>query len=273
MLKFDIKRVDKKNNNTPILYDNEIDEFAQAVMRDYKPKLLREPGAVRFEHFLESYLGLTILYKDIYYDDPKQPILGATAFNDETLRVFDHERMCVSVIPIDAGTVIIDNSVMEAGKEKLAQFTGLHEGGHYLIHPDVYTRDNRNQLSLFDEKPLKPVVCCRNENIESFGLHKKSRTPAEWREHHADYFAAAFAMPNATFRPLVNQLLRENDVKNGYILTGMYDELDYLAECHLPETLSEIYGVSKKAALIKLRKLGFVLDQRAYEQKVLQLSL
>ena len=37
-------RVDYRNHNTPILYDREIDEFAHAVLEDYKPQLLREPG-------------------------------------------------------------------------------------------------------------------------------------------------------------------------------------------------------------------------------------
>jgi len=62
MIELSIRRVDRYNNNTPILSDREIDEFAHAVLMDYKPELLRKPGAVRFEHFLESYLGATILY-------------------------------------------------------------------------------------------------------------------------------------------------------------------------------------------------------------------
>jgi len=58
MITLKVRRVDHKNNNTPILYDREIDDFAHEVLADYKPGLLREPSAIRFEHFLESYLGV-----------------------------------------------------------------------------------------------------------------------------------------------------------------------------------------------------------------------
>ena len=136
MITLKVRRVDHKNNNTPILFDREIDDFAHEVLADYKPGLLRKPSAIRFEHFLESYLGATLLYEDIYHDDPERPIFGATAFRDSTLKVFDRENKCVKKIGVSANTVIIDNFVMQRGKEGLATFTGLHEGGHILIHSD-----------------------------------------------------------------------------------------------------------------------------------------
>ena len=67
MIKMKINRVDYNNNNTPILYKDEIEKFAYDVLADYKPNLLKEPGAVGFEHFVENYLGLPLLFKDIYY--------------------------------------------------------------------------------------------------------------------------------------------------------------------------------------------------------------
>jgi hypothetical protein len=62
-------------------------------MADYKPKLLKEPGKVNWQHFLESYCGVNLCFYDIFNEDPERPILGATAFNDEDLRVFDREHM------------------------------------------------------------------------------------------------------------------------------------------------------------------------------------
>ena len=51
MIELKITRVDRENDNTPILSNKEIDEFACAVLEDYNPKLLREPGIIDYEHF------------------------------------------------------------------------------------------------------------------------------------------------------------------------------------------------------------------------------
>jgi len=272
MITLNIQRVDRRNNNTPILYDREIDEFAHAVLADYKPKLLKEPGAIRFEHFLESYLGATIFYKDIYSDDPERPIFGATAFRDSTLKVFDRENNRIAGMRVSANTVILDNFVMQPGKEGLATFTGLHEGGHILIHPGVFASECDGQMTLFGEE-FQPVVCCYRESVESFGWKRKKRTPQEWREHHADYFAAAIAMPNVTFIPFVRRLMQEHGVRKGCIVLGQDTDLDILAQEILPECITEVYGVSRQAAFIKLKKANFVFDSRTYAEQKLQLSL
>jgi len=272
MVDLNCRRFDRQSNNTPILSNKEIDHFAHAVLADYKPTLLQEPGKIRFEHFLESYLGATVVYYDIWSDDPERPIWGATAFKDEELKVFDRENMCTTTICIPARTVVIDNSVIADGEGGRALFTGLHEGGHLLIHPGVYAAECEEQISLIDNS-LSPVVCCRRNNIENFGTVKRTKTAAEWREHHADYFAAALAMPNATFIPFAGRLLHKYEVRKGRIVTGVDEDLDYLAEELLPEEISEVYGVSKRAAFVKLKKSGFVMDKKAYEYDSAQLTM
>ena len=248
MIKMKISRVDYNNNNTPILYDREIDEFAYEVLEDYRPKLLQEPGAISFEHFLESYLGVTLRFADIYSKDPERAIYAITAFSDGTIKVFDRENERITNMIVWANTVIIDNSVMERGKEGLAMFTGLHESGHILIHPKVYETFRAGQ------------VCCRRENVESFGNGGSQRTPEQWLEHQADYFAAALAMPNVTFVPFVNEFLREQGVYKRSIVLNEDEDLDILAKDLLPERIHEVYGVSKHAASVKLKKSGFVVE-------------
>ena len=167
MIEFRWSKVDKKDN-TPILKDAEIDELAETLLADYKPQLLKEPTPINHLHFLESYLGANIEFMDIYYED--KPIWGATAFNDdEHLPVFDRENRRAGVRKLRNRTIVIDNYVMQEGKEGLGLFTGLHEGGHLWLHPGVFTApDNSGQLSLFkDEKPkIRPVVCCRKNSIK-----------------------------------------------------------------------------------------------------------
>jgi hypothetical protein len=78
-------------------------------------------------------------------------------------------------------------------------------------------------------------------------------------------------MPNKTFRPFVNRLLRENGIYTGHIRIGRDSDLDIFAYDLLPEYISEAYGVSKRAARIKLRKTEFVsggdMEAKAWYKK------
>lgn len=245
MIKMKIARVDRNNDNTPILSNKEIDDFAHAVLGDYKPDLLREPGAVDYEHFIESYIGMEIIYKDIYYTENTPPIYGMTVFRDGTVKVFDRENIRIAHHIMRANTVILDNYV--ADKEGMAMFTGLHESGHIFLHKEVYSISRGGQ------------VCCRRGNVGNTENSQSTRTAEQWREHQANYFASAIAMPNTTFIPFVNQIMREHGVFKRNIILGNDDDLDILAKDLLPEHISEVYGVSKQAALIKLKKSGFVV--------------
>ena len=252
-------RYDSKNNYTPILSKAEIDNFANDVLADYKPSLLQEPGKIRFEHFLESYLGATVAYQDIYSDDPNHPILGAVAFSKGMLRVFDYDNGCISKIQVDPHTVIIDNEVMNRGKEGLALFTGLHEAGHLLLHTPTYRANIGEGQTKMWESGVSGVMC-RKSNIENFASRKNCRTASDWLEFQADYFAAALAMPNATFHYFVRQIMRENGAYKTQIRLGADWDMDYVAKTILPSRISEVYGVSKQAAFIKLKTAGFVVD-------------
>ena len=206
MIEFRWSKVDKKDN-TPILKDTEIDGLAETLLADYKPQLLKEPGQVDGLHFLEFYLGATVRFMDVYYDEDEEPIWGATSFNDaEHLKVFDRENMRIKAEKLNRRTIVIDNYVMQKGKEGLGLFTGLHEGGHLWLHPGVFTEpDNSGQLSLFkDEEPkIRQVVCCRHNNIESFGRKKVLKTAEDFREHQADYFASAITAYSGAIRPSI----------------------------------------------------------------------
>ena len=270
MIPFRHSKVDKKGNNTPVISDREIDEWAEHLLNDYKPQLLKEPGRIRYEHFIERYLEATIEYHDIFNDDQEKPIWGATAFNEEYLKVFDREHERVGCVKVSPRTIILDNYVTEPGKEGLALFTALHEAGHLWMHEEVFCGSHVDQLCFF-EPQISPVVCCRSNFIENFGgTHRTKRTPHEWREHQADYFASAIAMPNKTFIPLAKQLLRERYPKTDRIVLGADIEADGFAEETLPKMLTSVLGVSKKAAYVKLKKSRLVVERKQHEAEMAQ---
>jgi Zn-dependent peptidase ImmA (M78 family) len=272
LIEFRCSRIDKKNHNTPIIKDSEIDALAEMLLADYKPQLLKEPGKIKYEHFLESYLGANLDYRHIYYEEDEELTLGVTAFNQEKLPIFDRENMCVDEITLEKNSIVLDFYVTAEGREGLELFTGLHEGGHFWMHQGVYAR-NEMQISLFGIDELRPVTCCRKADIESFGKRRGHRTPEQWREHQADYFASALAMPGATFIPLVQEILRSWGVNDGYVVEDAGIDEHYLAEDVLPRILSNTYGVSRTAAYVKLRKCGFVVDRDTINRENQQLRI
>ncbi len=269
----------RHKDQTPIVTDMEIQDYAEAVLQDYKPKLLKEPGKINAVHFLESYLGATVDYQDIYYEENTSPIAGATVFNDDKVLVFDRENMCVRSIEVSAGTILIDNDTMKDGKEGFAQFTHLHEGGHYLIHPAVYRRMD-NQITLFDlglpDRPGSHVVSCKRSAICGQSERKcRFSTQEEFREHQANTFAAALAMPRQTFVPYAQEMIRSAGFKDG-IWVESDREMDWDDMILLPDIvgkLAETYGVSRAAAKVQLKRQNILMTENEYQQLHSQLAV
>lgn len=261
MIEFHCKRRDRYGN--PIVYNTEIWEYAEALVGDYKPLLLEKPAAINPLHFAEAYLGATVDYQNIYFEEHESPIAGATVFNDDVVKVFDRERMCIKNIPVSAKTILIDIPTMEAMCEEYHNFTVLHEGGHLTMHREAYQRAP-HQMGLPAERTAPSVVQCRRSTVCTTSRYRRNWTPEQHREHQANVFAAFVAMPRQTFIPLAQELIRRADFSDGiYVEDSLWDwclddPLDNIAR-----TLSQTYGVSKTAVLIHLRTLGLL--KKAHE--------
>ena len=283
MIEFHCKR-HHPSDNTPIVYDSEIQEYAETVLGDYKPKLLKEAGKINALHFLESYCGADVDYQDIYYEENEDPIAGAAVFNEGYVKVFDRENMRTKPLKVRANTVLIDNQTMKEGKEAFALFTELHEGGHILIHPCVY-RKISNQLSLFDfgldmmEDKQHTVMCCRSAIGKSEKVERpKLETQEDFREHQANTFAASLAMPRATFIPYAKGLIRQYGFNYGIWVQKEYydwdDEIGFgIALEDVCEQISNVYGVSKSAARVHLKRNKLLMDEQEYMKEHRQMAI
>ena len=246
-------------DRTPIVKDLYIQDYAEALLADYRPELLKTPGKVDAFHFLENYLGVTVEFQDIFYPEGKIPVAGATIFNDEAIMVFDRSGMKVSSIDVPAGTVLIDNATMKS--ESFALFTALHEGGHYCMHQGVYKLDP-DQVSLFESDGH--VVKCMRTTIERRG---PLVTQKDFREHQASTFAAAMAMPRPTFIPLMRQVIREAGFSEGIWVEDPHgDWEDQFKLDDMIKVVTDTYGVSYTAAAIQLRRQGLLMKEWQYDQ-------
>ena len=263
MIPFNWRRRDK--TRTPIIRNEDVWEYAEALIGDYKPSLLKEPAPLNVPHFLESYLGASIDYQDIYYERDSDPIAGATVFNDSVIRVFDRDGQCIRTIDVAAGTIIIDNATVALGNKGFEAFTGLHEGGHFTMHPEVYLK-NPDQICLFEKpKDGSAVVCCRKSTMygRRYGRHL---TPEQNREHQANTFAAFTSMPRQTFIPLATELIKKAGFSDGIFANDETDwECDWALE-KITNQLSETYGTSFTAVQIHLKELDLLMNIHRYRE-------
>ncbi len=216
-----------KKNGVPILSKDEIEYIAEAVLQDYNPKLLDNPGVLDVEHFSECYASLEMDYQDLTHD---RSILGMTVFNNCYIPVYDPENDRAKKIPVDEGTILIDNSLLEDDQLRRGRFTLGHEASHWLLHRQIYVV-NKNQISLFDdlEEEKQPVIKCRTTDIECVGK-KRLVTDDDWMEWQADYMASALLMPKKAFSKLVGGELKSAGIDDGYYQIGTDFEKDLWAD-------------------------------------------
>ncbi|MBS3969273.1 MAG: ImmA/IrrE family metallo-endopeptidase [Clostridia bacterium] len=266
MLKFSWSKRDK--NKVPVISAMEMDELAEVLIRDYNPVLLKEAQPIDYEHFLEFYLGVNLQYQDIRSEQPDEHILGITAFGDDYALVFDDVQGRLKRIVVTEGSIVLHNELLAEEKEGRLRFTALHEGaGHWWCHQDYYGID-KNQLTLFaEEKPR--AIMCRSYNLENFA-YRKCKTSVDWMEYQADYMASAIAMPKTPFKAAAAEMLMKAGFKNKVIVTGLDADHDIYAELGLPAQIAEVFGVSRKAAEIKLKNFGFIKDIKKVKEEARQ---
>lgn len=246
----------KYKNKVPFISDAEIDIFAEAVINDYRPKMFKEVMPIDYMHFLESYLGLDFRFADIYFGSGEEPILGATAFNDgDKLKIFDKQRERSDKITLQRGSVALDNSLTADNMERRQLFTGLHEGGHWMMHQLYYSK-NREQFSFFE--PAYDIACCRTSDIEPRGK-RELVTDEDFLEHQANVFASAIAMPRAAVLRITPTVFSELNL-TGSRLHIRKDDQSYSAQDEVVFAFSEIFNVSRQAAKIRLEKLKIIVD-------------
>lgn len=245
-----------QRNGVPILSDAEIDEHAELFITDYDKTLLTDPRPIDIEHFAEYYLGLQQEYNNLTHCGL---ILGRMVFNDAEIPVYDAEAKRAEYASVKAGTILIDNTLLEEKTEYRLRSTVGHECGHWIYHAGYFYVDPF-QMTLFQDE-TKVSTACRTTDIE--GGKKQLATPLDWVEHHAKYFSAAILMPKQAVLMVANSPSLRKAVReecNGY------KEDDLLAS-----VIAETFNVSPASAKIRIKQLGVSMEdeyKRVQQQSI-----
>lgn len=230
----------KKANNVPILNRKEIDFIGEQLVNDFCPDAMANPMEIDIDRFLTRYLGLE---QDFQYLSHCGLYLGMTVFNDsDRVAVFNPERWKAEYISVKAGTVLIDNSLLENNQEHRYRFTAAHEGAHKVLHSEYFT-----QLANKSSKDYIPMVQCRVDNTGTPRCPSYRKTDSDWLEWQANCLASSILMP----RKMVIKAVRQAERKSLSVNAGM-------------EAVIHTFNVSNDAAFYRLRELGLGCESRKY---------
>lgn len=255
MIEFKWSKVHRPDQ-TPIIKDVEIEDLVEELLKDYKPQLLEQPMPVNPEHFAETYMGIDIEYQRIA--SPDNNVVGAMVFNDECLPVYREDGK-VHLIQVPANTIVIhEDTACDDKLHRFMRFTILHECGHAWMHANVY---RRKALSLFGGTEInKQMTKCFRSYLT---CSKRSLvTEEDFREHQANVFAAAIAMPRATFVPYAKRLLMQYGLEGRFSPQYVEDSRSFRDTYNnVLLKLAKAYDVSCQSVDIKLHKLGLVKSE------------
>jgi len=229
-----------------ILTHKQIEEIAAAVTKDFNEFFFgKEADEVRIaratpiDQFAKDYLGLDVSFARLSHDGS---ICGLTAYADT--EYITEEMGIKRTIPLRQNQVLLDESFVKPGQvQKLCgkrRFTLAHECAHQILY------------SMEDEE-VKSACRQKYAARTAYSLRDlKSRE--DWNEWQANVLGAAILMPQ-----------KEIDLAMWYFAGGKA-LINYGGRFSYRDRLSlsmicQQLGVSKAAAIIRLRHLGYIEDR------------
>lgn len=239
-------------NNVPRVSDTEIEHHAIQYLQDYNADLLRTPQPLDVEDFAEGYLHLRFHYTNLSHTGF---IWGRMVFNNTMIIVYDPEKNIADEEPVNANTIVIDNSLLEENREINFRSTVMHECGHSVYHPEYYCIDY-SELSLGGHVDVArlPYTHCKSSDIQgewASGKKRRLTTDFDWLEHQAKYFSAATLMPQEAMRVLC---------RSPKVQTYCFEKHPKLENDALVAIVAQKFLVSQESARIRIKqlKLGFM---------------
>ena len=223
----------------PLLRKDDIDTLGECLVADFCPQALSRPMEIDIDRFVTSYLGLE---QDFQYLSHCGVYLGMTVFNDtDKVPVYNPRLNRAEYVSARAGTVIIDNSLLEKKQEHRYRFTVGHEGSHSILHTGYFgCSSNRESIS---EPDYVPIIQCRMNNPEGNKKPVSLWTDVDRMEWQADRLSSAILMPKSMVLKMVAALS-----SRAYAwLPGLY-----------VYEMSHEFNVSCSAAEYRLKDLGVI---------------
>ena len=229
-----------------ILSHQQLEEIAAAVTKDFNEfffgKEAEEARAVRatpIDQFARDYLGLDVSFARLSDDGS---ICGLTAYADT--EYITEEKGVKRIIPLKQNQVLLDQSFITPGKVRelcgKRRFTLAHECAHQIL----YSMEDDNAK----------MACRRKYAARTAYSLRDLKTREDWNEWQANVVGAAILMPQ-----------KEMDLAMRHFggnkkLISYEGRFSYRDRMTLNLICNQL-GVSRSAAVIRLRHLGYIEDR------------
>ncbi|HBL84348.1 MAG: hypothetical protein A2Y17_05035 [Clostridiales bacterium GWF2_38_85] len=118
-------------------YTGTLESIARHIITQYDGSLLNTPAPIPVEVIMEKTYGLKLDFQFIHNNGR---VLGETVFEDAVIPIYERENNeGYKLIPVEAGTVIVDASLLNCRNVGRFLYTCAHELAHWVIHKELYT--------------------------------------------------------------------------------------------------------------------------------------
>ena len=229
-----------------ILSQKQIEEIAAAVIKDFnafffgdEDEEVRIARATPIDQLAKEYLGLDVSFARLSNDGS---ICGLTAYTDTEYII--EELGVKRTLPLKQNQILLDEEFIKPGKIRQLcgkrRFTLAHECAHQILY----------QIESEEAK-----TACRQKYAARTAYSLRDlKSREDWNEWQANVLGAAILMPQ-----------KEIDLAMWYFaggkkLTNYQGYFSYKDRLSLNLICKQL-GVSKTAAVIRLRQLGYIEDR------------
>jgi Zn-dependent peptidase ImmA (M78 family) len=119
--------------------DSTLESIARQNIAGLDHALLESPAPIPVETIMERVYGLTLEFQ---YIRNNGRVLGETVFENAMIPIYEREggRGAYNLVPVRAGTVLIDASLINNRGDGRFRYTCAHELAHYVRHKGFFTQ-------------------------------------------------------------------------------------------------------------------------------------
>lgn len=221
--------------------------IAEDKLRVFDSERLKIPKPLDALDFIEFDKGLG-LQTDPQRLTPNLSIWGITAFNDGHWWIWPDGEELPKKHPVSKGTILIDERLLLSDASVgWRNFTLLHEGFHWVLHPRVFKKQEVVYQRHCNRKAVSVIIGSRKPNLTGIEI-------TEWQANAA---AAAFLMPHEAVIFAFREVLKVPHSKRLPI------QWTPNVEIKLPE-ISDMFSASCTAMKYRLTDLGLVANFPCY---------
>ena len=115
----------------PVISGAKLEQFADEMIGDFRPELLKSPQPTDIEQFVECYLRANLEVRPITVT---HSILGVAVFNEGLVPVYDRKKGGLVALDVPEHTILIEEGIYNSREPGRFNFTLAHEASHLVCH-------------------------------------------------------------------------------------------------------------------------------------------